>query len=64
MQTMAGHILRVHPESIPHIVDRILNDATQVALVEQEAAREPELWRRLISYMVERRRERVREVLS
>jgi hypothetical protein len=48
---MKGHVLRVHPESVPGIVDKLMKSEKDLAIVRAEAALEPELWKRLLEYI-------------
>ena len=54
---MNGHVLRVHPETIPSAqFDKLLKDDVQMDLLRKRAAGSPELWARLFEYINERKR--------
>lgn len=59
VQTMRGHILRVHPETVSNeIVDRLLDSSEELALIYRAAKEAPELWTKCIERLEERRKER------
>lgn len=53
-QVMRGHILRVHPESVPGIVDQLIANKTELAAMRKRAEQNPELWTKLFAYIDER----------
>jgi len=52
--TMTGHILRVHPEAVPKVVEKLMANEVELALIRKQAERAPELWQPLMSYIAER----------
>lgn len=44
-----GHVLRVHPEAVPDAVRKLLRSNAQLATIEAEAQRNPEMWAKLLS---------------
>lgn len=53
-QAMHGHHLRVHPESVPWAVEKIVSDKESLATIREQAERNPELWAKLVAYIAER----------
>lgn len=51
---MRGHVLRVHPESVPALVDKLITNPKELAFVQAEAERNPELWSRLMQFIAKR----------
>lgn len=51
---MKGHVLRVHPESIPGVVDQLMANETELAAFRKRAEQSPELFKRLFEYIAER----------
>lgn len=52
--TMRGHVIRVHPESVPHMVDKLIRNPAEIAAIRDYAKHEPELWKRFFEYIAER----------
>jgi hypothetical protein len=52
---MRGHILRVHPESVPSVVDQLMKNETELAAMRKHAEGQPELWAKLFAYIATRK---------
>lgn len=50
---MRGHVMRVHPETIPGLIDRL--SPRDMAMIREQHALEPELWQRLIDFIAGRK---------
>ena len=48
---MRGHILRHHPEEIPEVVSRFVEDESAMGAVRAEAERYPALWEKFLGYV-------------
>lgn len=53
---MRGHILRVHPEKVPDVVDNLMKSEKDMAALRMRLEREPELWKRLFEFIEDRQR--------
>jgi len=54
---MRGHVMRVHPEALSdESIDRLAGDERAMVAIRNEAAVAPELWRKLLDRIAERRR--------
>jgi hypothetical protein len=52
---ITGHVLRVHPSSIPQVVDQLVKNESAFAELQAEAKREPGMWKVLFDYIATRR---------
>lgn len=48
---MSGHVLRVHPEKVPEVVDKLMADAASMAVIREQHRITPEYWSKLLDYM-------------
>lgn len=51
MQMMRGHVLRVHPEKVPGMIEKLRRSPDQIAVVRAQFARDPENWRVLVEHV-------------